>query len=86
LYIGIVLKRIRIEKCISQEEVAFRSSLNRTYISILERNLSKPSLGIIFALAAALEIKPSDFIREIEEYHEKHQICWIVQYQKPVKI
>jgi transcriptional regulator with XRE-family HTH domain len=86
LYIGIVLKRIRIEKCISQEEVAFRSSLNRTYISILERNLSKPSLGIIFALAAALEIKPSCFIREIEEHHEKNQISFIVQYQKPVKI
>lgn len=86
MYIGIVLKRIRMEKCISQEEVAFRSSINRTYISMLERDLSKPSLKIIFALAAALEIKPSDFIRELEEHHEKNQISWIVQYKKPVKI
>jgi transcriptional regulator with XRE-family HTH domain len=75
-----------MEMCISQEEVAFRSSLTRTYISNLERNLSKPSLGIIFALAAALEIKPSVFIREIEEHHEKHQISFIVQYNKPVRI
>jgi len=53
---------------------------------VLERNLSKPSLEIIFALAAALEIKPSDFIREIEEHHEKNQIGFIVQYKKPVKV
>jgi transcriptional regulator with XRE-family HTH domain len=86
LYIGIVLKRIRVEKCISQGEVALRSSLNRAYISMLERNLSKPSLQIIFALATALEIKPSDFIREIEEHHEKNQISFIVQYKKAVKI
>jgi transcriptional regulator with XRE-family HTH domain len=86
LYIGIVLKRIRVGKCISQEEVAFRSSLNRAYISMLERNRSKPSLKIIFALAAALEIKPSEFIKEIEEYHEKHQIGWIVQSKRLVKI
>jgi transcriptional regulator with XRE-family HTH domain len=86
LYIGIVLKRIRVEKCISQEEVALRSTLNRTYISMLERNRSKPSLEIIFALAAALEIKPSEFIREIEEYHVKHQIGWIVQSRTLVRL
>jgi transcriptional regulator with XRE-family HTH domain len=73
LYIGIVLKKRRVEKCISQEELSFRSSTTRTYISMLERNIKKPSLEKTFAIAAALEIKASEFIKEIEEHHEKNQ-------------
>ena len=72
LYIGIVLKRRRVEKCISQEELSFRTSTTRPYISMLERNLKKPSLETIFAIAAAFEIKASEFIKEIEEHHEKN--------------
>jgi transcriptional regulator with XRE-family HTH domain len=72
LYIGIVLKRRRVEKCISQEELSFRTSTTRPYISMLERNLKKPSLETIFAIAAAFEIKASEFIKEIEEHHENN--------------
>ncbi|WP_335486272.1 helix-turn-helix domain-containing protein [Neobacillus niacini] len=73
LYIGIVLKKRRVEKCISQEELSFRSSTTRTYISMLERNLKKPSLETIFAIAAAFEIKASEFIKEVEDHHEENQ-------------
>ena len=62
-----------MEKCISQEELSFRSSTTRPYISMLERNIKKPSLETIFAIAAAFEIKASEFIKEIEEHHEKNQ-------------
>jgi transcriptional regulator with XRE-family HTH domain len=72
LHIGIVIKRRRVEKCISQEELSFRSSTTRPYISMLERNLKKPSLETIFAIAAAFEIKASEFIKEIEEHHENN--------------
>jgi transcriptional regulator with XRE-family HTH domain len=41
---------------------------------MLERNIKKPSLEKTFALAAALEIKASEFIKEIEEHHEKNQL------------
>ncbi|MEH7111534.1 helix-turn-helix transcriptional regulator [Neobacillus niacini] len=62
-----------MEKCISQEELSFRSSTTRPYISMLKRNKKKPSLETIFAIAAAFEIKASEFIKEIEDHHDQNQ-------------
>lgn len=61
-----VLKALRKEKKMSQEELAFRSELDRTYISMLERAIHKPTIASLFALSKALEIKPSELIRLVE--------------------
>ena len=45
----------RLERGLSQEELAHRSGLHRTYISQLERGLKSPSLATIYALASVLE-------------------------------
>ena len=37
----------------SQEELAFKTELHRTYISQLERDLKSPSLRTVSAIAAA---------------------------------
>lgn len=65
--IGKVLKKLRLIKKLSQEELAARSSLDRTYISMLERNIKQPTITTIFLLSEALEIKPSEFVKELEE-------------------
>ncbi|CAH1214789.1 hypothetical protein PAECIP111893_03849 [Paenibacillus plantiphilus] len=61
-----VLKSLRIKNKLNQEELAFRSNLDRTYISMLERGFHQPTLTTIFALAKALDIKPSDMIKLVE--------------------
>jgi transcriptional regulator with XRE-family HTH domain len=43
---------------ISQEELAFRSALHRTYVSGVERGIRNPTVLIIERLADALEIEP----------------------------
>lgn len=63
---GLILKKNRINMKLSQEELAHRSNLDRTYISLLERGQRKPTLNTIFVLSASLEIKPHDFIKEVE--------------------
>lgn len=55
---GIALKEFRLEKNISQEELALSSELDRTYISMLERNLKTPTLGTIVKLSKSLDISP----------------------------
>ncbi|GBF12404.1 helix-turn-helix transcriptional regulator [Tepidibacillus infernus] len=67
---GKVLKNLRVNRKISQEELAFRSKLDRTYISLLERGKRKPSLNTIYALSKALSIKPSELIREVENEYQ----------------
>ena len=61
-----VLKRKREALGITQDTLATRSELDRTYISMLERGLRKPSLQTVFSLAKSLEIEVTELIREVE--------------------
>lgn len=72
--IGAVLKRVRKSLELSQEELAHRSSLDRTYISMLERNIKQPTITTIFLLAQALEMKPSAFVQLLEDEFEEYTI------------
>lgn len=72
--IGVVLKRLRKSMKFSQEELAFKSGLDRTYISMLERNIKQPTITTIFLLADGLEMKPSEFVQLLEDEFEGHTI------------
>lgn len=50
------LHRARRELDISQEELGFRASLNRTQIGILERGERVPRIDTLLKLATALEV------------------------------
>jgi len=50
----------------SQEELALSSELDRTFISMLERNERAPSLTTIFKLAESLDIKASELMKLVE--------------------
>lgn len=63
---GTVLKKKRLTKKLTQEALSIESSLSRAYISELEMGHKDPSLFTIFKLAAALKIKPSTIIDEVE--------------------
>lgn len=64
--LAIVLKEYRTEKKFSQEELADKCDLDRTYISLLERGKRKPTLSVIFNICNSLKVKPSVFIAKIE--------------------
>lgn len=68
---GIGLKSIRKSKGISQEKLALKSDLERTYISMLERGIKSPTINTIFKIASALEIKPSLLIEQVEDLTSK---------------
>src|SRR5690554_2447338 len=59
---GAKLKQIRTVKKISQEELAFRSGLHRTYISSVERGERNISIINIKKIADALNIEPQDLL------------------------
>ena len=66
---GRVLKELRQNQGLSQEELGFRSGYHRTYISLLERGLKSPSLNTIFQMANTLGISPSDMVSKVEQDH-----------------
>jgi transcriptional regulator with XRE-family HTH domain len=57
------LRRLRHAKGISQEDLAYRAGVNRTYMSKLEKGASYPGLEIIAKLATVLEVEPAELLR-----------------------
>jgi transcriptional regulator with XRE-family HTH domain len=64
---GQVLRELREERNLSQEQLGFESGYHRTYISLLERGKKNPSLKAVFRLASSLKISPSEIIRRVEQ-------------------
>jgi CheY-like chemotaxis protein len=57
--LGRAIKTQRASLGISQEELAYRAGLHRTYVSDVERGVRNPSIETIEKLAGALEISTS---------------------------
>lgn len=57
------LKRIRHERGMSQEELAYLAGLDRTYISSLERCVYSVSIDVIEKLSIVLNINPEELLK-----------------------
>lgn len=57
------IKRIRLEQGISQEKLALKADLDRSYMSQVERQLANPSVEALLRIANALEVTPSDLLQ-----------------------
>lgn len=57
------LRRLRQEQGLSQEELADRAEIDRTYISALEREVYAASIDVLDRLAKALRADPADLLR-----------------------
>jgi len=64
--LAVNVKRLRLAKGITQEELAFLADIDRTYASQIERAIANPSLGIICAVADALGTTYEKLLVEIE--------------------
>ena len=63
---GTAVRTARKGNSLTQQELADRASLHRTYIADIERGRRNVSLVNITALARALEISPSKLLNGIE--------------------
>ena len=64
---GKVLRALRVERGLSQEALALEAEIQRNYVSLIERGINQPTITIIFKLAKALEIKPSQMVELVEK-------------------
>lgn len=62
---GPALRKARIEKELTQEQLADAAGLHRTEISLLERNLRKPLLETIVALCRGLDMSPAELLAQL---------------------
>jgi len=65
--LGKVLVKYRNIAKISQEELADRAGIHRTYVSQIERGLKSPTLTVLFEISEALNTTTSNLITEVEK-------------------
>jgi transcriptional regulator with XRE-family HTH domain len=63
---GKLIADLRQSAQLSQEELADRAAIHRTYVSQLERGLKSPTLVTLLRLSKALGTTPSKLVRQLE--------------------
>lgn len=63
---GQALRGLRTRRKWSQTELALRADVDRRHISEIELGRNSPSLRLIFKLCDALDVAPSDLVKDIE--------------------
>ena len=63
---GMVIRELRNEAGLTQEQLGFEADLRRTFISVLELGQQQPTLTTIFKLAKALKVPASKIIGLVE--------------------
>ena len=69
--VGKVIQRIREQKHQSQDLLSGLAGIGRTHLSAIERGERKPTMETFFKIAYALDMRPSEIMREIEEELER---------------
>ena len=63
---GTNVRRLRLERGLSQEEFGFTADIDRTYVSGVERGVRNPSLVLAQKFADGLEVELFELLRPLE--------------------
>jgi len=63
---GRALREIREEKGMAQEKLARAATLDRTYVSMIERGVRSPTIRTVVRLAEVLDVRPSEIVQRME--------------------
>lgn len=64
--LGQALRSLRTRRKWSQTELSLRADVDRNYISLVELGKSSPSVRMVFKLCDALDLTPSDLLKDVE--------------------
>ena len=63
---GVVISKLRVQKGLTQENLSGLAGIARSHLAALENGEKTVKLDTMWRIADALEIKPSELIRRIE--------------------
>ena len=65
--LGTIIRDLRVAKRISQEVLAERAGIHRTYVSQIERGMKSPTIVVLQRIAQALDMRASEILMRMEE-------------------
>jgi len=69
-WVGLAIRQRRKTRGLSQEALAERAELHRTYISLVERAARNISVDALSGIADALEVRPSHLVQQAEKLRD----------------
>jgi transcriptional regulator with XRE-family HTH domain len=63
--VGKNVRRLRLQKGMTQEELAFEAEIDLTYVGGIERGRRNPSLMVLVRIAKALGVPPSEAVGRV---------------------
>lgn len=67
---GVVIGRLRMKKGLTQEKMSGLAGIARSHLAELENGKKTVKLSTLWNIAYALELRPSELIRLVEEETE----------------
>lgn len=71
--IGNTIKSIRKSKGLSQEVLSGLAGIARTHLTMIENGTKQANFTTICKIAVALKMRPSELVRQIEDFAENDQ-------------
>lgn len=62
--VGANVRRLRVERKLTQEQLAHEAGIDLTYLGGIERGRRNPSVLVLGRLASSLDVPPAEFFRE----------------------
>lgn len=69
--IGNVIRQRRIQKGMTQELLSGLAGIARTHLTMIENGTKQPNFETIWKIALALDMKPSELVKEFEKELDK---------------
>jgi transcriptional regulator with XRE-family HTH domain len=69
------LRRLRHERGLSQDDLAYEADVSRSYLSQIEKGSFHVSLKVIGKLAEALQVEPAEFLKILREEKRPGEIA-----------
>ncbi len=67
------LKRLRRARGLSQEELAHRAEIDRTYVSALERSVYAAGIDVVDRIAKVLGVEASEMLKRPAASNDKRE-------------
>jgi len=65
---GQALRKLRLDRDLSQETLAFECEFDRTYISLLEHGIQSPTLRTMFKLCRVLRVSFTELAQHVDSF------------------
>ena len=71
--LGTALKERRNELGLTQEDVAGAAEIDRPFITMIEAAKKQPTISVLWKLADALQLSPSDFAERVDQRYASYR-------------